>query len=195
MDRWLVKKIAQFIFFRYRGVLHPELGKWLDLAEQDRLHRLASRVNGAHHLILQPGARILSPENLTCGAHVAVGHYSILRAQGGITLGDYVVIGDSVILASAGHPVGELYFDNTWQAPIRLDANVWVGANALILPGTHIGENSVIGAGAVVTGDIPPNSVAVGVPARVVKQFQPDPATLAAQRARIEAHWPPDPAR
>ena len=59
----------------------------------------------------------------------------------------------------------------THSAPIVLGKNVWVGSNATILQGVTIGDNAVIGAGAVVTGDIPANTVAVGVPAKVIKHI------------------------
>ena len=57
---------------------------------------------------------------------------------------------------------------------IRIGNDVWVGANVTILPGVTIGDNVVIGAGAVVTKDIPDNSLALGVPARVVKEIEND---------------------
>ena len=57
---------------------------------------------------------------------------------------------------------------------VKIRDNVWIGSNAVILPGVTIGENTVIGAGAVVTKDIPSGSVAVGVPARVIKSMNDD---------------------
>jgi lipopolysaccharide O-acetyltransferase len=55
--------------------------------------------------------------------------------------------------------------------PVIIEDNVWIGEKVSILPGTHIGEGSIIGAGSVVKGRIPPHSIAVGVPARVIKRF------------------------
>lgn len=58
-----------------------------------------------------------------------------------------------------------------WGKPIRIEDDSWIGANAVILPGVTIGRGSTIGAGAIVSRDIPPYSVAVGIPARVVKKL------------------------
>lgn len=66
----------------------------------------------------------------------------------------------------------------TYSAPIVLGKNVWVGSNATILQGVTIGDNSVIGAGAVITKDVPADSVAVGVPAKVVKAISMETGVL-----------------
>ena len=63
---------------------------------------------------------------------------------------------------------------NIWASEIRIGNDVWLGANVTILPGVSIGDNVVVGAGAVVTKDIPDNSLAVGVPARVMKKIEND---------------------
>ena len=58
--------------------------------------------------------------------------------------------------------------------PIKIENNVWIGANSVVLPGVQIGNHSVIGAGSIITKDIPPYSVAVGNPARIVKRYDMD---------------------
>jgi galactoside O-acetyltransferase len=58
-----------------------------------------------------------------------------------------------------------------YNIPVHIGKNVWVGANAVIMPGVTIGDNSVIGGGSVVTNDIPPNVVAIGIPCRIVREI------------------------
>lgn len=90
-----------------------------------------------------------------------------------IYIGDSVMIGPNVTISAAGHPVDPDLRRETYQynLPIRIEENVWIGAGAVILPGVTIGENSVIGAGSVVSRDIPANVVAVGVPCRVLREI------------------------
>ncbi len=88
-----------------------------------------------------------------------------------IYIGDHVMIGPNVTLATAGHPVDPEYRRKVAQfnIPIHIGNNVWIGANSVVLPSITIGENSVIGAGSVVTKDIPANVVAVGNPCKVLR--------------------------
>jgi galactoside O-acetyltransferase len=88
-----------------------------------------------------------------------------------IYIGDDVMLGPNVTLATAGHPIDpEIRKQATqFNIPITIGSNVWVGANTVVLPGVSIGENSVIGAGSIVTKDIPADVVAVGNPCRVLR--------------------------
>lgn len=88
-----------------------------------------------------------------------------------ITIGSGVLIGPNVMISSTGHPVhyklrthGEMY-----SFEVIIENNAWIGGNVSILPGVRIGANSVIGAGSVVTKDIPPNVVAAGNPCKVIR--------------------------
>ena len=90
-----------------------------------------------------------------------------------IYVGDKVMFGPNVTVATAGHPIDPplRYQAMQFNMPVHIGENVWRGANAVILPGVTIGENSVIGAGSVVTKDIPANVVAVGNPCRVLREI------------------------
>ena len=90
-----------------------------------------------------------------------------------IFVGDNVMFGPNVIIATAGHPVDPPLREKGAQfnIPVRIGKNVWIGAGAIVLPGVTIGDHSVIGAGSVVTKDIPPNVVAVGNPCRVLREI------------------------
>ncbi|MCP3698572.1 MAG: sugar O-acetyltransferase [Aliivibrio sp.] len=88
-----------------------------------------------------------------------------------VFIGECVQIGPNVVISTAGHPfdLAERVLPIASANPIKIGDNVWVGANAVILDGVTIGDRSVIGAGSVVTKDIPPDCVAVGNPCRVIK--------------------------
>ena len=88
-----------------------------------------------------------------------------------ITIGDNCMFGPNVVIATAGHPILPQLRAQGYQynAPVTIGRNVWVGAGALILPGVCIGDDTVIGAGSVVTHDIPSGVVAVGNPCRVLR--------------------------
>ncbi len=90
-----------------------------------------------------------------------------------IYVGDNTMFGPNVVLATAGHPVlpelRELVYQ--YNLPIHIGRNCWLGAGTIVLPGVTIGDNSVIGAGSVVTKDIPANVVAVGNPCKVLREI------------------------
>lgn len=90
-----------------------------------------------------------------------------------IYVGDYTLIGPNVILATAGHPILPELRKKAYQfnMPIHIGKNCWLGAGVIVLPGVTIGDNTVIGAGSVVTKDIPANVVAVGNPCRVLREI------------------------
>lgn len=90
-----------------------------------------------------------------------------------IFVGNNVLFGPNVTVSAGTHPIHpELRSKQAqYNIPIHIGNNVWIGANSVILPGVNIGDNSVIGAGSVVTKDIPSNVVAVGNPCRVLREF------------------------
>ena len=88
-----------------------------------------------------------------------------------IYVGDYTMIAPNVILATAGHPLLGALRERNYQynMPVRIGRNCWLGAGVIVLPGVTIGDNTVVGAGSVVTKDLPSNVLAVGTPCRVVR--------------------------
>ena len=90
-----------------------------------------------------------------------------------IYVGDYTMIAPNVVISTAGHPILPELREKQYQynMPVHIGRNCWIGAGALIMPGVTIGDNTVIGAGSVVTRDIPANVVAVGNPCRVLREI------------------------
>lgn len=89
-----------------------------------------------------------------------------------IYVGDYTMFGPNVTIATAGHPILPELREKVYQYnfPVRIGRNCWLGAGVVVLPGVTIGDNVVIGAGSVVTKDIPSNVVAVGNPCKVIRE-------------------------
>jgi acetyltransferase-like isoleucine patch superfamily enzyme len=106
---------------------------------------------------------------ITIGKNVFINHACSFLDMGGITIGDNVLIGPKVNLITENHPLNPADRKSLVCQPIVVKRNAWIGAAATILPGVTIGENAVVAAGAVVTSDVPPNTIVGGVPAKVIR--------------------------
>ena len=107
---------------------------------------------------------------VTIGDKAALNSFVQIFGHGGIDIGPETQIGPNTVLTTTGHNYHAVDLDRNFSQ-ITLGRRVWIGASCTILPGVTIGDYSVIGAGAVVTKDIPPNSLAMGIPARVIRTF------------------------
>ena len=89
-----------------------------------------------------------------------------------IYVGDYTMFGPNVTVATAGHPILPELREKGYQynAPVHIGRNCWIGVGAVILPGVTLGDNVVVGAGSIVTKDLPSNVVAVGNPCKVLRE-------------------------
>lgn len=110
---------------------------------------------------------------ITVGARTFINYNLTALDVAPITIGEDCQIGPNVQLLTPTHPVEPQPRRDRLEAaePITIGDNVWLGGGAIVLPGVSIGDNSVIGAGAVVAKDIPANSLAVGNPARVIREI------------------------
>ncbi|MDT0201566.1 acyltransferase [Nocardioides sp. AE5] len=124
-----------------------------------------------------PDASSLPERGLVIGDRCVIGAFSTLTAHEGIEIGDDVWFGQGVFVSDASHgyqdpdePIGRQLGQHH---PVRIGAGSWIGHRAMILPGTTLGRNVVVGAGAVVRGDVPDHAVVAGVPARVLRRFEP----------------------
>lgn len=107
------------------------------------------------------------------GAHIYANFNLTLVDDTHIYVGDHTMFAPNVTLATAGHPILPQLREKGYQynAPIHIGRNCWLGTGVIVLPGVTIGDNTVIGAGSVVTKDIPANVVAVGNPCRVLREI------------------------
>ncbi len=110
---------------------------------------------------------------VTFGKNVYANFNLTLVDDGEITVGDCCMFGPNVTVATGGHPVEPSLRAQAYQynLPVHIGRNVWIGAGAVLLPGVTIGDNTVVGAGSVVTKDLPANVVAVGNPCRVLREI------------------------
>ena len=109
---------------------------------------------------------------LHLGHHVYINHNLSLVDDTHIYIGDCTKLGPNVMICTAGHPIlPELRGASPYQfnRPVHIGSNCWIGAGSCILPGVTIGDQSVIGAGSIVTKDIPARTVAVGNPCRILR--------------------------
>ena len=115
------------------------------------------------------------PQNIECGSNVTINPQCYFAAKGGIFLGDNVTIsaGAKILSSSLKVENGVIQKRHIHKA-VRLNENVWIGAGAMVCPGVTIGANTIIAAGAVVTKDIPANTVAAGIPAKPIKSILPE---------------------
>lgn len=124
---------------------------------------------------IRPPLRVDYGHNITIGDGSWVNFGLTALDVAPIVIGQDVLIGPNCSLYTAIHPTEPGPRRAKWEsaAPITLGDNVWLGGSVVVCPGVTIGENSIIGAGAVVTRDIPANSIAVGNPARVIRVLDP----------------------
>ncbi len=122
---------------------------------------------------LEPPVHVCVGKNVSIGNGCYINFNSIFVDDWKITVEDNVMFGPNVTIITTGHPVhpelrphGEMYC-----APVTIKKGAWLCSNVTVLPGVTIGENAVIGAGSVVTKDIPANTIAMGVPCKVVREI------------------------
>lgn len=123
------------------------------------------------------------------GSHVYANFNLTLVDDTHIYIGDYTMFGPNVTIATAGHPILPQLRERAYQYnfPVRIGRNCWLGAGVIVLPGITIGDNVVIGAGSVVTKDLPSNVVAVGNPCRILRQVSEHDRTYYFKGRTIDA--------
>uniref|UniRef100_A0A7V3J989 Acyltransferase n=1 Tax=candidate division CPR3 bacterium TaxID=2268181 RepID=A0A7V3J989_UNCC3 len=117
------------------------------------------------------GVVVHNPDKVEVGERSAIGDYVVIWGGGGVKIGNDVLIAAHSVIVSESHDVDAKVFRETHLAKsVVIEDNVWLGVGVLVMPGVTIGRNSVIGAGSIVTKNIPANSVAYGIPAKIVRR-------------------------
>jgi acetyltransferase-like isoleucine patch superfamily enzyme len=142
--------------------------------DPDQIRAKLGEITGA---IIDESTTVFTPFYTNLGRFIKLGkkvfinHLCSFLDLGGITIEDDVMIGPRVSITSENHPVDIATRKTLIPAKVVIKRNAWIGADATILPGVTIGENSVVAAGAVVTKDVPGNTIVGGVPAKIIKEL------------------------
>ena len=143
-------------------------------SEPEEMRALLSQITDME---IDSSTAIFPPLYVNYGRHTKIGKDVFINFDcvfldfGGITIEDGVFIAPKVSLLTEGHPLAPGDRHSLTVGPIHLKRNAWIGANATITQGVTVGENSVVAAGAVVTKDVPDNTVAGGIPAKILKSL------------------------
>ena len=142
------------------------------------MEQMGERMKLAGELFGKPTRAWIEPPFYCCyGTNITLGDFTYVNFNcnfvddGKITVGSKVMFGPGVTIATVGHPIEPSMREYMYTDPVTIEDNCWIGAAVTICPGVTIGENSVIGAGSVVTHDIPANVVAAGNPCRVIREI------------------------
>lgn len=154
--------------------------------------RIIARLNNAYHTPeeiielmeelmgkpIEKSFRMFPPFYTDCGKNTHIGKDVFINSgcrfqdQGGITIGDGVLFGHNVVLATLNHESNPNNRGDMIPEPIVIGNHVWIGANATVLPGVTVGDGAIIAAGAVVSKDVKENTVVGGVPAKFIKTIE-----------------------
>lgn len=127
---------------------------------------------------IDAGTAVFTPLYINYGRHTTIGKNVFINFGctfldlGGITIEDGVLIGPNVSLLSEGHPESPEERHSLKVGHVHIKKNAWIGASAIILQGVTVGENAIVAAGAVVSKDVPDNTIVGGIPAKVIRNIK-----------------------
>lgn len=143
--------------------------------EPGEIRELLSQITGSE---IDESVAVFTPLYINYGKHTKIGKNVFINFDcsfldlGGITIEDGVLIAPKVSLLTEGHPIEPENRHALIPKPIHIKKNAWIGAGATILQGVTIGENAVVASGAVVSKDVPDNTIVGGIPAKIIKTIQ-----------------------
>ncbi|CUP87782.1 sugar O-acetyltransferase [Clostridium baratii] len=186
MSKELLEKIQKMDFISNESEIFTEINKILEntlkLTSQlntgyktpEEVRNILTEITGSK---INDSIQVLTPFNTDFGRNIRIGNGVFINKScmfvdlGGIELEDNVLIGPEVKILSVNHPLDPKNRRGVILKSVKIRRNAWLGAGVTVCPGVTIGENSVIGAGSVVTKDVPSNTVYAGVPAKFIKSI------------------------
>jgi len=162
MDNWLVTKFKN------------QLIKLNQFLYSNKLKRFKKTFKYCgNDTFIQFPVRFEGPKNISIGNNVSINAFVHMWGHGTINIGDDCLIASHVSINSVTHNPEVLpYKSNIVTKEVNIGKNVWIGSHSVILPGVKIGDNAIIGAGAVVNKDVPANVTVAGVPAKIIKSHK-----------------------
>lgn len=178
------RQLAKDLCFDYNNTRPTDL---------KRKNELLDQLLGGHgsHIWMEAPIHFAYGSNTYMGDHVYANFNLTIVDDGECHIGSYVMFAPNVVISTTGHPLHPSFRDKGAQfsLPVIIKDHVWIGSNVTIMPGVTIGENSVIGAGSVVTRDIPDNVVACGVPCRVMREITEEDKIYYRPGMKINEDW------
>jgi maltose O-acetyltransferase len=149
-----------------------------DPADEDAVFQVLKSFFGSvgEHADVLPGFTCDNGKNIHVGRNFLANYNVTILDCGPVHIGDYVMIGPNTMISTVNHPMTPMGRRQHLAVakPVTIGNDVWIGGNVTILPGVTIGNNVIVAAGAVVTKDVPDNTLVGGVPARVIRQLEND---------------------
>jgi len=144
-----------------------------DTPERDAILRQMLGAVG-QNVIVWPPFYFTYGKNTHLGDYVFFNYMCVILDNNEVRIGNHVMIGPAVQIYTAAHDLQAETRNQGWEVakPITIEDNVWIGGGAILLPGVKIGRNAVVGAGAVVSRNVPANTIVAGNPARVIREIE-----------------------
>ncbi|HEY59653.1 MAG TPA: acyltransferase [Anaerolineae bacterium] len=165
------KHILHLVIEEYLGWISRSLPGMLGMTIRFLVYKLLLKKLDSF-ILVYPGVYLTHTYGISCGMNVSINSGAVLDGRGGITIGDYVMIGPNVCIASSNHQYKNTDIPMALQGhqmkSVDIGNDVWIGANVTILAGVKIGGGAVIAAGAVVVKDVKAYSIVGGVPASII---------------------------
>ena len=161
------------------------------LSDRGQIRKLLSQITGTE---IDESTILITPLNINFGPFIRIGKRVFINSDctflgiGGITIEDDVLIAPKVSLISEDHPIEPSQRKSLRTKPVTIKKNAWIGVGATILPGITVGRNSVVAAGAVVTKDVPANTIVGGVPAKIIKQISENNRNAERKDTYVQQH-------
>jgi len=163
----MFKKVVKFVLYRLRKIA--------DKNAYD-IYQKGAKYFGVNVTLIFP-LTIEGIQSVSIGSNTAIGTYVHIWGHGGVSIGERVQIATHTSIISVTHDyTSDRMFETSILKSVVIEDDVWIGANSVILPGVTLGKGCVVGAGSVVTKNVPPRAIVIGNPARVIK-FRTEDAT------------------